>query len=59
MDEKRDRTKQVQFRMPNKLHLELRKALLDNGMSMADLFNETATKYVKNYKQRKGEENNG
>ena len=51
---KKERTKQVQFRMPEELHLELRKALLDNGISMADLFNDTAKNYIK--KQKKGKQ---
>ena len=56
---KKERTKQVQFRMPEELHLELRKALLDNGISMADLFNETAKNYIKKQIVKKGEKNNG
>ena len=46
---KNERTKQVQFRMPEKLHLELRKALLESGISMADLFNDVAKNYIKNH----------
>ena len=58
---KKGRTKQVQFRMPVELHLELRKALLNSGMSMADLFNDTAKEYVKKQQQdkSKGEKKNG
>ena len=52
---KNERTKQVQFRMSEKLHLELRKVLLDNGMSMADLFNDTAKKYIEMQYQNRGE----
>ena len=43
---KSDRTKQVQFRMPVKLHNELRKKLIDDNISMADLFNNAAKKYL-------------
>ena len=50
---KKGRTKQVQFRMPVELHLELRKALLNSGMSMADLFNDTAKEYVKTQQKDK------
>ena len=52
---KNERTKQVQFRMSEKLHLELRKVLLENGMSMADLFNDTAKKYIEMQHQNRGE----
>lgn len=52
---KNERTKQVQFRMSEKLHLELRKVLLENGMSMADLFNDTAKKYIEKQHQNRGE----
>ena len=51
---KKERTKQVQFRMPEELHLALRKALLDNGVSMADLFNSTAESYIKKQNNKKG-----
>ena len=54
---KKERTKQVQFRMPEELHLALRKALLDNGVSMADLFNDTAKNYIKKHKDKKNTEN--
>ena len=54
---KKERTKQVQFRMPEELHLALRKALLDNGVSMADLFNDTAKNYIKKHKEKKNTEN--
>ena len=43
---KSDRTQQVQFRMPEKLHNELRKKLIDDKISMADLFNKAAIKYL-------------
>ena len=55
---KKERTKQVQFRMPEELHLELRKALLDSGISMADLFNETAKNYTKTHKKKNSIVNN-
>lgn len=50
---KKERTKQVQFRMPVELHLELRKALLHSGISMADLFNDTAKEYLKTQQKDK------
>ena len=57
---KSDRTKQVQFRMPTVLHNQLRKILIDENISMADLFNKAAEEYVnKNLKKEKGENNNG
>ena len=42
--------------MPVELHLELRKALLNSGMSMADLFNDTAKEYVKTQQKDKAME---
>ena len=33
--------------MSEELNFQLRKVLLDNGISMADLFNDTANEYVK------------
>ena len=58
---KKERTKQVQFRMSAELHFQLRKVLLDNGISMADLFNDTAKEYVKKQHTKKEVEdiNNG
>lgn len=57
---KSDRTKQVQFRMPTVLHNQLRKLLIDDNVSMADLFNKAAEEYVKKHlKKEKGENNNG
>ena len=58
---KKERTTQVQFRMSAELHFQLRKVLLDNGISMADLFNDTAKEYVKKQQQdkSKGEKKNG
>ena len=43
---KSDRTKQVQFRMPTVLHNQLRKLLIDDNVSMADLFNKAAECYI-------------
>lgn len=54
---KSDRTKQVQFRMSTALHNQLRKQLIDDNISMADLFNQAAEEYVIK-KQAKQKENN-
>ncbi len=43
---KSDRTKQVQFRMSTSLHNQLRKILIDDNLSMADLFNKAAEEYI-------------
>ena len=48
---KSDRTKQVQFRMPTMLHNRLRKILIDDNVSMADLFNKAAEEYINNRKK--------
>ena len=48
---KSDRTKQVQFRMPTVLHNQLRKLLIDDNVSMADLFNKAAEEYIKRKKE--------
>ena len=48
---KSDRTKQVQFRMPTALHNRLRKLLIDDNISMADLFNKAAEEYINNRKK--------
>ncbi len=57
---KSDRTKQVQFRMPTVLHNQLRKLLIDDNVSMADLFNKAAEEYIgKHSKKEKGEISNG
>lgn len=48
---KSDRTKQVQFRMPTVLHNQLRKLLIDENISMADLFNKAAEEYVEKRKK--------
>ena len=42
--------------MPTVLHNQLRKLLIDENISMADLFNKAAEEYVnKNLKKEKGE----
>lgn len=41
-----NRTKQVQFRMPDKLHTELKAALAYDKSSFTDFFNEAAEKYL-------------
>lgn len=51
-----ERTQQVQFRMPKPLHRELRKALLDDDLTMADFFNTAAKKYIKRHSKKN---NNG
>ena len=48
---KSDRTKQVQFRMPTVLHNQLRKILIDDNVSMADLFNKAAEEYIEKRKK--------
>ena len=48
---KSDRTKQVQFRMPTMLHNQLRKMLIDDNVSMADLFNKAAEEYINKRKK--------
>jgi hypothetical protein len=47
--------------MSKELHLALRKALLDDGVSMADFFNKAAEKYIKKHKDKETteSENNG
>lgn len=44
-----DRTKQVQFRMPSRLHKELKLALIENDSSFADFFNRAAEWYLEQY----------
>jgi len=48
-----DRTKQVQFRMPDKLHTELNATLAYDRSSFADFFNKAAEEYLA---KRKAEE---
>ena len=50
---KSDRTKQVQFRMSTVLHNQLRKLLIDENISMADLFNKAAEEYIKSKEKEK------
>ena len=45
-----DRTKQVQFRMPDELHTELKAALAYDKSSFADFFNKAAEEYLSNRK---------
>lgn len=45
-----DRTKQVQFRMPDELHTELKAALAHDRSSFADFFNKAAEEYLSNRK---------
>ena len=57
---KSDRTKQVQFRMPTVLHNQLRKLLIDDNVSMADLFNKAAERYISEHLEKeKGEKKHG
>lgn len=48
-----DRTKQVQFRMPDELHAELKAALAYDRSSLADFFNKAAEDYLSNRKTEK------
>ncbi len=48
-----DRTKQVQFRMPDELHAELKAALVYDRSSFADFFNKAAEEYLSNRKADK------
>ena len=50
---KSNRTKQVQFRMPVMIHNQLRKSLIDENISMADLFNKAAEEYINKNKKEK------
>ena len=50
-----DRTKQVQFRMPDELHTELKAALAYDRSSFADFFNNAAEEYLSNSKAYKKE----
>lgn len=45
-----ERTKQVQFRMPEETQKELKKALIDDNSSFTDFFNEAAIAYLNNPK---------
>lgn len=48
-----NRTKQVQFRMPDELHAELKAALAYDRSSFADFFNKAAEDYLSNRKTDK------
>ena len=57
-----DRTKQVQFRMPDELHTELKAALAYDRSSFADFFNKAAEEYLSNRmadKRKKSKSKNG
>ena len=45
-----ERTEQVQFRMPDELHAELKAALAYDRSSFADFFNKAAEEYLLNRK---------
>ena len=51
-----DRTKQVQFRMPEELHTELKAALVYDKSSFADLFNKAAEDYLAKRKRNNSNE---
>ena len=46
-EDKSDRDKQVQVRLPASLHKQLKVALIQNDSSLADFFNAAANAYVK------------
>ena len=54
-----DRSKQVQFRMPDELHAELKAALAYDRSSFADFFNKAAEDYLSNRKAWNQKESNG
>lgn len=57
-----NRTKQVQFRMPDELHTKLKAALAYDRSSFADFFNKAAEEYLSNRKadkQEKSKSKNG
>ena len=57
-----NRTKQVQFRMPDELHTKLKAALAYDRSSFADFFNKAAEEYLstrKADKQEKSKSKNG
>ena len=57
-----NRTKQVQFRMPDELHTELKAALAYDRSSFADFFNKAAEEYLSNReadKQKESKSKNG
>jgi len=57
-----DRTKQVQFRMPEELHTDLKAALAYDRSSFADFFNKAAEDYLlkrEKEQQKKSKSKNG
>lgn len=57
-----NRTKQVQFRMPDELHTELKAALAYDRSSFTDFFNKAAEEYLSNRRAEeteKSKSNNG
>ena len=50
-----DRIKQVQFRMPEKLHTDLKVALVYDKSSFADFFNRAAEEYLSTRNAEKNE----
>jgi hypothetical protein len=50
-----DRTKQVQFRMPEELHTDLKAALAYDKSSFADFFNRAAEEYLSTHNAKKKE----
>ena len=50
-----NRTKQMQFRMPEELHTNLKAALVHDKISLADFFNRAAEEYLSaRYADEKG-----
>ena len=54
-----DRTKQVQFRMPEELHTNLKAALAYDKSSFADFFNRAAEEYLSTRNAKKNFRNKG
>ena len=50
-----NRTKQVQFRMPEELHTDLKAALAYDKSSFADFFNQAAEEYLSTRNAKKKE----
>lgn len=48
-----DRTKQVQFRMPEEMHTDLKAALAYDKSSFADFFNRAAEEYLSTRNNKK------
>ena len=53
-----NRTKQVQFRMPDELHAELKAALAYDRSSFADFFNKAAEDYLSKREKKKSKTKN-